>query len=150
MMNNAGSLFHGDHVHGAHGSEISQATVGHGANASRSTAKKAANGRFNYGRGIAAKFPSRFAGFPFEYAQAHTRLANRNSIAIDRFNLIHTGKVEEHSPMERHGLAVVPCPGASRGHGNFVGVAVGQHILNFPDGQWMNDNVRDLAVELLA
>ena len=101
MMDEAGFLFHGDHVDGTHGGEVSQAAMRHRADASRTTGQKASYRGLDHGGGIAAKLPSHLARLSFEHPQAHAWLANRDSIGADGFNLIHAREVEQHSAVQR-------------------------------------------------
>ena len=133
-----------------HGGEVPQAAMRDRADASRTTRQKAPYRGLDDGGGIAAKFPSRLARLGFQNPQAHAWLADRNAIGADGLNLIHAREVENHSAMQGHCLAVVPCSRASRRHWNVVGVAVAQDILNFLNRQRVHDHIRELAIELLA
>ncbi len=107
----------------------------HRADASRTAAQEASHRGLHHGGGIATKLPSCLAGFGFEHAQTHARLANRNAIGGYGFNLVETGEIENHAPLEWNGLPVVPCSSTPRRDRNVVFVAIAKDVLNFRDGR---------------
>src|SRR6516162_285671 len=70
------------------------------------------------------------------------------ALGTDLLDRVHARKIEYHSAVQGHSLAVVPCARAAGGDGNVVRVAVAENISHFGGANRLNNEIADFSVEL--